>query len=358
MARRPLVAFMARGDEGPDVGGILGLALGGIAWASFLVAFFVASDPFFYLIFAMACGAAGIVLAWRARQNEAAAVAMGGAAAGAALLYGVTLLAALTAMVYAMGVLMFLMLVFILAVMFTGQPPCRSSAPSSPPPDPCCCDDCCGDCNGACADCCSCGSCCDCGCGDCGCSGCDCGCGGCGCATLGLSSGAMLARAPLWPGLRELLARGIPHHPDLPEYRADVFVVRGARWCIGCFTTYPLFLAASAALVVWTPGWTSALGLGASLAAAQAISSAGLARWRASKVVVKACLGVGLALVVSGIHSAPWPPAAKVGALLGVLALAALSALPRARRMQKARAARCANHHEGRGCGAATSASR
>ena len=321
----------------PDIQGILALAIGIVAWVSFLVAFFVADDPFLFLLFAILCGVVALVMGIRARREETAAAAAGATAAGAALLYGVSVVAALTAMVYAMGVLLMLVMIFFLMILFAGGSASRSGwgcggGGSGGGSDPgCCCDDCCDDCGESCCDC-GCSAC-DCGCGDCGCGGC----GGCGCIGFGIVLPHVGHGRGFRARLRTLLARGMPHHPDLPEFAADVYVVNGARWCIGCFTTYPVFLVATALLIAFTPPWGVSLALGMALAATQAISSLGLARRRWVKILVKGALGVGLALVVSGIHSSPWSPAWKVGALRAALGLAYLSALPRAKRMRKIR---------------------
>lgn len=337
-------------DATPDIGGVIAIALGVIAWVSFLLAFFMADEPLWFLLFALVCGGVALAVGLRARREEQAAAAVGGAAAGAALLWGVSVVAALTAMVYATGVLLFLVMLFFLAIA-TGASSsggsCGGSSGSSSGGG-CCCDDCCdGCCTSACD--CGCGSCCDCGCGSCcDCGGCDCGgCGGCGCIGFGM------VLAPT----RALRHDRFAHHPDTPEFAADVYVVRGLRWCIGCFTTYPVFLVATALLIAFTPASTPALLVGIALALVQVVSSAGLARTRLLKALVKTCLGLGLALVVSGIHSAAWPPALKVGALLATLALAFASTIPRSRRMRRARGA-CAHDHEAIARGVATNAPR
>lgn len=314
-----------RGDDDgtPEISGIVALALGIVAWVSFLLAFFMADDPFLFLLFALVCGAVALAVGLRARRDETAAAAMGGAAAGAALLWGVSVVAILTAMVYATGVLLFFIFLFFLAMMFAGNASASSGGGG------CSCPDCDG--------CCDCG-CTACECGDC-CGGCGCGdCGGCGCVGFGMVLPA---------GYRPRSDR-FAHHPDTPEFAADVYLVRGVRYCIGCFTTYPTFLAASATLVAFPVASTPALLAGAALALAQAVSAAGLARTRALKAAVKTCLGVGLALVVAGILSAAWLPALKVAALLAVLGLAWLSTIPRARRMRKARGA-CVHQHQASG---------
>lgn len=319
---------------------IAALVLAIVAWMGFAVAFFVASDPFFFLFIALVAGVTAIVLAARARRDETLAVAAGATAAGAALLYGLTLAALLTAMIYATGFLLFLLLLIFLGVMST---PASSSGSgcgcgggsSSGGGSGSCCEGCC---EGCCDGCCDAGAC-DCGCGDCGCGDCGCGgCGGCGCIAFGLVAAPVaVRRRRSWTDeLRHLWRHGLAHHPRTAAYDADVYRIGDARWCIGCFTTYPVFLLASAILVALTPLWASALGIGGALALAQAISSAGLARSRAAKIVVKAALGLGLALLVSGIHSAPWPPAAKLACYAALLALAWASTIPRARRMKRA----------------------
>lgn len=111
--------------------------------------------------------------------------------------------------------------------------------------------------------------------------------------------------------------------------------MRGRRYCIGCFTTFPLFVLATAVLALAAPPWRLALAAGALLALAQAVSSAGLARTRAAKASVKASLGLGLALLLAGVRGAPWPVVGKLGALALVASLAWLSTVPRARRMRR-----------------------
>lgn len=344
--------------RGLDTSSIVALVAGIASLASFALALTSFDDPYFFLLLAFVSGIVAFVLAIRARREEAAAVALGVTAAGTAILYGVTLMAALTAMVYAAGMLLFLVLLFFLLALFA-RPSSSSSGSSG-----CTCPDCsCTCCEPSC-DACACGSCdcgsggcgaCDCGgCGGSGCAGpaCDCGGGvgggGCGCIGFGLLV-APLAHAgpPLGLGARleRLRRQGMPHHPPTDEFLPDVYVLGSSRWCIGCFTTYPVFLLAFALLLAASPPWTVALLAGGALAALQGISSAGLARRKWMKVLVKTSLGVGLALVVTGIHSAPWPTAAKLGGFLAALALCWLSALPRARRN--------ARRHEGHACAAA-----
>lgn len=175
-----------------------------------------------------------------------------------------------------------------------------------------CCDGCCNGCGGANA--CSCGNACDCGsgCGSCG-SG---GCGGCGCVGFH--------------------AQSLAHHPDEPRYDADVYRVAGLRLCVGCFTTHPVFVLASALLLLAPLAWATSLALGIALASMQLVSSAGLARWRALKATVKACLGAGLALLVHGTLASPYAAGAKWAVLLAALALALASTLPRSWRMRRA----------------------
>ncbi len=179
-------------------------------------------------------------------------------------------------------------------------------------------------------------SCCDCGCGDCGCGDC----GGCSCATVGPS---LVSAAAMGPAivLAEASAGRFAHHPDLPAFQADVYRVAGARLCVGCFTTHPLFLAASTWLAVAGLGgpWWLGLAVGLPLAAMQAASAAGWTGNKAVKVAVKACLGLGLALAVHAILQAPWPHVVQAVALGALLGLGALSALPRRRRIARALAA-------------------
>lgn len=184
-------------------------------------------------------------------------------------------------------------------------------------------DDCCGDCDG---------------CGDCVCDGC--GCEGCACAEAASPELApAVATLPLLvPMSRRLPAHWLGHHPDTPQYDQDVFLVAGRRLCIGCFTTYPLFLVASAYLALAAPAgvvWWAWLAGGFGLALLQSISSAGLARLRWQKVVVKSGLGLGLALAVHGVLAAPWSLVGKQAALGSLLLLALASVIPRRRRMAR-----------------------
>lgn len=142
-------------------------------------------------------------------------------------------------------------------------------------------------------------------------------------------------------GLAALLRRGVAHdgfahHPDHPDFEPDVLRGFGTRWCIGCFVTWPMFLAVSGVLLLAQPvAWPVALATGAVLACAQTASSMGWARQRTEKVAVKAAFGAGLAFVVSGVVLAPWNPAAKVLALGALLGLAFASTMPRTRRMRE-----------------------
>jgi hypothetical protein len=162
-------------------------------------------------------------------------------------------------------------------------------------------------------------------------------------ASVGAPGGGVAAVAGTALGSAWLRARGgllpardaFAHHPDAPAFAQDVFRIRGWRLCVGCTTVLPAFLLPSAGLALRpiAPWWLG-LVVGVPLAALQAFSSAGLARRRWQKVAVKTALGVGLALVVAGTLSAPWPRAAKVALLAALLLLAFLSTLPRRRRLQ------------------------
>lgn len=302
-------------DEGGSGLAVLAIVLAVVGWVAFVTAFVFADDPWPYLTLGFVAGGASFGLAmWLRRRGTAAAGASAAAAAGG-LAYALTLASLLTMALYATGVLVALILFAFLVMLMAGGWGASSS------PDPCCldcgCSACC-DCGGAC---CAVGDCC----GDCG--GCG-GCGGCLCAGLGIATHAGAPLATLVPHLA--------HHPDAPEYEADVYRVRGARLCVGCFTTYPVFVVAAFALSFASMPWTALLAAGGALALAQLVSSAGRARTRGVKAAVKTSLGLGLAALVWGVHGAPWPVAWKLGALLVLLAAAFASAIPRARRMRRA----------------------
>lgn len=134
------------------------------------------------------------------------------------------------------------------------------------------------------------------------------------------------------------------HHPRAREFAPDTFVVRGVRFCVGCFTTYPTFLVATLAMALtWPFEPIATMVAGGLAAAAQALSSAGLARRRWQKVLVKSLLGAGMALLTRGTLDAPLAPATKTIILLGLIALSSLSALPRAMRM-RSRGCTCETH--------------
>ena len=330
------------------MGAVAAIILGTIAWLSLLGALFVSQDPLLFLALGVVCGVVAIFLAVQARRDAREAAWAAGITGAAAIgaVYGAAVAALLVATVYASGFLVLLALILLLAAMGGWSVSCNAGG-SPPPPqeEPCCCEDCCGQCDEGCCTCEACCGCADCGCGDCGCGGCGgCGCGGCGCAALALPPLVGRAAPPVAPlGWRQRFA----HHPDLPEFRHDVFHVAGGRFCIGCFVTYPVFLAATLAMLVAPPAmpWHVAALAGLALASAQAVSSAGLARRWWLKVAVKTMLGAGLALYVAGVREAPLPAAVRALGLALALALALLSTIPRTRRMRRARAARrCACH--------------
>lgn len=146
--------------------------------------------------------------------------------------------------------------------------------------------------------------------------------------------------SPLWMTVPLAAPRGLwsrtAHHPDHPDFAADVYIAAGRRWCIGCFTTVPAFvltvlaLGAAALSLSW-PVWLAG---GAILASAQAWSMLGRVRTRTAKAAVKASLGAGLGAVVHGVLTAPWHATVQVIVLFGVALSAAASAWPRARRMR------------------------
>lgn len=342
--------------------GSLSLAAGIVA-ALFLVASFATAGspvgPPIFLGPALLAALAAIALGVAALPDRTAP-------AGLALGHGVAVAGLVLGLVYATLVVVIPILLLILFLIFgwpwyasytgcgssgassshegccgssgSGEGGCCCCGPGCSNCDPGKCCSGCGDCNCSCGNACTgCGSC---GCGDCGCGNCGCGgCGGCGCAAPLTLTGAAAAG---WSAAH--VSRLFAHHPDLPDYDADVYRVRGARLCVGCFTTHPAFLLATLAFLVAPPGlaWSSALLVGAALACLQAISSAGLARRQWMKVIVKTALGVGLALVVLAAREAPWPPAARAGILLAALGLAMASAIPRARRMRRCACAQSA----------------
>lgn len=336
----------------PENAGLTSVVLGAVGWLAFLFGFAFTGVPWNpFLAPALVFAVLAIVLGVRGLHSTTAVV--GGVMGRSLAITGIVLGIAYLGFGFTLPLLL---LLFVL--MFGCNVACNVSNNSPPPQEPCCCDRCCdeccrdcGQCNGAaccgsdgcCAGCgdCGCGNC-DCGCGDCGCGGCgDCGCGGggCGCALLGsgVLAGQAVQHAPPLSFLRSLA-----HHPDAPGFEQDVYRVRGLRLCIGCFTTYPVFLAAVSALLLVAPvpgpWWAWVLG-GLGAACAQALSSAGLAKRRWMKATVKTLLGAGLAAYVHGALASPLPDWAQAGLLLLALGAAYASTIPRTRRMRKARKA-------------------
>jgi hypothetical protein len=331
------------GDGAPwdaENAGLTSAILGAVGWLLFLFGVGVSGDPWnAFLLPALVFALLAIALGARGLPSTTTVVGgvMGRSLAVVGIVLGIAYL----------GLGLLLPLLFLLfLVLFGWSFACNAQANGPPPERERCCGPCCDACDQCCADCGRCpGSCCEgCGNGCAGCGGCgDCGCGGggCGCALLGtgvLAGQAVQHAPPL--GFADAYA----HHPDAPGFEQDVYRVRGMRLCIGCFTTYPVFLAAVAALLVAAPlpgpWWAWVLG-GLGAASAQALSSAGLAKRRWMKATVKTLLGAGLAAFVLGALASPLPDWAQAGMLLLALGAASLSTLPRTLRMRKARAAGC-----------------
>lgn len=148
--------------------------------------------------------------------------------------------------------------------------------------------------------------------------------GGAPCGTLALGA---------WPGrLRQ--GEALAHHPELPEFREDVYHVGGHRFCVGCFTAYPLFAIVLAwAFFAQVPMAWAAIA-GAPLVAVQAISMLGLTATRASKAVVKACAGGGAALATHAILASGWPELVQSLLLVGGAAMIVWSSRPRLARIR------------------------
>lgn len=128
----------------------------------------------------------------------------------------------------------------------------------------------------------------------------------------------------------------LAHHPDLPAFRADVFCVAGVRLCVGCFTAWPMFLAALGLLALLRPlPWHTLVVAGVLVGSVQLLSTAGLTKWRWLKVAVKALLATGAAAVVVGVESAPWPRPVKTAVVLGLGGCLLVSTLPRQWRIKR-----------------------
>src|SRR5438552_12459414 len=249
-------------EEAPPDYSLAALVLGILAWLTLLFGFFTSPAPFFYLLVATGLGVTALVLGLRTRKASmgSAGAGLGGAAAAGAVAGQAALLAAaLVWVVYATGLLVVLAVLYFVFLLWF-PPQYASSGGSS-------CS--CGDCSRCCEPCTSCASC-DCGhCGGCGSCG-GCGGGGCGCVSL---LGATALAGAATRALPHLAGGRFAHHPDAPEFAQDVYVVRGERYCIGCFTTYPVLISATL-VVAFVGAPPFAFAWGAALALAQLVSAA------------------------------------------------------------------------------------
>ncbi len=153
------------------------------------------------------------------------------------------------------------------------------------------------------------------------------GCGGAGAFGVGMAGGRRLE----W---RSFLTA---HHPESAECEADVFRVCGRRWCVGCTVGLGSMLVTSGVLWLASPSvsWEVLVGSGVILGSTQLVSVAGRARRRTAKVAVKALVGVGLALTVSGILAAPVGVAGGRAAIVALSAVVVAAGVVRARRLAR-----------------------
>lgn len=134
---------------------------------------------------------------------------------------------------------------------------------------------------------------------------------------------------------RALLRLALAHHPTCLLFREDTFRIGGVPVCAGCLVAYPTLVAT--ALALWWTGavapWWTWFALGWVFGSVQFVSVAGLARRRVAKVIVKACLGLGLSATFYGVILAPWPLAYKLAFTVFGMVLGAVALIPKAKRM-------------------------
>ncbi|UCF08372.1 MAG: hypothetical protein JSW28_01390 [Thermoplasmata archaeon] len=117
------------------------------------------------------------------------------------------------------------------------------------------------------------------------------------------------------------------HHPHCRYFENDVYLLKGRRLCIGCFTSYPIAIAV---VVLWFFGffpyyWHILLLLGLIFGLVQLLSFTRLTDRKGVKVLVKVFLGLGFGFFASGIMAMPVPLWVKVvtfinlGILTGML---------------------------------------
>lgn len=135
-------------------------------------------------------------------------------------------------------------------------------------------------------------------------------------------------------GSREAL---YAHHPACDHYAEHVFTVRGLRFCVGCFTFFPVFLGTYLLGLVLpvAAAWTTWTLAGSLLLLFHLVSVLGWATRRSWKVVSKTGLGVGLAMLIHGIDASVWPEPIQKLALSALALVLLASTIPRTRRMER-----------------------
>ena len=332
--------------------GTLSVVFGGMAWLLLLTGWAMGRGALDAALLVPALLLAILAIVFGALGMRTPEAAVGGTLGRTLAVTGLVL-----GIVYLGFAFLLPLLLLLLFLLFGASFACGSAGSgSSPPPQRPCCDPapCCAPCTDGCEGCCGqgasgsggcCGGCGEGCCGGCDCGGCDCGgcggCGGCGCAALAVGPWAARATEHAPPGIG-LRPTAFAHHPDAPGFEHDVYRVGAWRLCVGCFTTYPVFLLVVAALLPFAPvpgPWWAWAGGGLLAALGQTVSSAGLAKRRWMKATVKTLLGAGLAAFLHGVLASPLPRPLQAGLLLAALAGAWASAIPRARRMREARRA-------------------
>lgn len=168
-------------------------------------------------------------------------------------------------------------------------------------------------------------------------------CAGCG-GTTKTSAGVGLAFLGLGtrhgrPGTRDGL---FAHHPDCGRFDQDVVRLYGSRVCVSCLTFIGTF-AVSFLILELAPfdfPWSTLFIAGIALGTLQIFSFLGRTSSKTSKIFVKAIVGTGTGIGLSGLVASPLS-SVELGAVLGLGFLLALCVAP----LRKARIQRtCPDH--------------
>ncbi len=125
------------------------------------------------------------------------------------------------------------------------------------------------------------------------------------------------------------------HHPDCKEFKDDVYRFKGRRYCIGCFTSYPIMILI---LLLWGTGilqiWNiHSLQIGLFAGSFQFLTFMTKGRTKTTRIFIKMLLGIGFGFMFIGILDTPWPDHFKVSVLFNLYMISVLFAYLRSKSM-------------------------